>query len=182
MEKIDFINYDTFDQMKAIKDFIKESKLNLFDEICIMGNDYRIFLNVSGKKAEEEYYSIWEKFYRADFTVTGMAYYREGTSAHKKPYMILDIDKDSNFFKKKMYQLSNNGKCKLQDGSLTLCKEMKEHLENTVDYPRICDSFKTKFIGPKLKEIRSDGVKLQFCPFCGEKISDSSADECEMCF
>lgn len=182
MENIDFITYNTFNQMRAIKEFIKESGLNLFDEICIMGNEYRIFLNVSGKKAEEEYYSIWEKFYRADFAVTGMAYYREGTSAHKKPYMILNVDIDSNFFTKNMYQLSNNGKCKIQDGNITLCKEMKLQLENTVSYPKICDSFKTKFIGPKLKEIKSDGIKLQFCPFCGESISDGSTDDEVMCF
>jgi len=181
MEKIDFINRTTFDHMKAIKDFMKESKLNLFDEICIMGSDYRIFINVSGKKAEEEYFSIWEKFYYADFTVTGMAYYREGTSSHKKPFMIIDVDKESDFFKKAVFLLSTNGKCKVQDGTITLCKEMKNKLENIAVYPGSHDSFETKFIGPKLKEIKSDYVKLQFCPFCGEKISDCSTDEYEMC-
>jgi len=176
MNDIEIINGETFEQMNAIKEFVKEAGLKLFDEICVFNYEYRLFLDVSGKNAEEEYYEIWRKFDSAHFTVLAMSYYKKGTNAHSKPYMILSIDKESEFFKTRVFELSKSGKCELKDGNITLCNEMKQHLDNTILYPTVCTTFKTTFVGPKLKKIKSEGIKLQFCPFCGEKLSDTNSD------
>jgi len=164
------MSFKTTTCIKTLKEFLKDYHYALIDEISLKGSSFLIPIKYrqSAVNSTERLYKFFTDF---GFVVLAMDMHKRLPGKFNSPYAVIEVSLASPFFRQLFVGYSVANKCRFENGIFEGCQRLRYRIWDTARSNSDLYGMKVITKDFKYAGITLNGTSINYCPFCGQKVS-----------